>query len=72
MFNWFWAPAKGLKADIERHRKQEAEFLAKIQELEQQEQADPMVVSRLRTYRRFLYQLELSKAETVAKLGKKK
>lgn len=72
MIKYFWKDANGLKADIERHRKQEQELTAKIQELEAKDQEDPMVRACLRAYRRFLYQLELSKAEVVSKIGKRK
>ncbi len=72
MIKYFWKPANGLKADVERHRKEAQELQDKIAELESQNQEDPMVRASLRAYRRFLYQLELSKAETVSKIGKKK
>lgn len=68
--SWFWQDAKGLKADVERHRAKEAELDAKIAELEDKE--DPMSVACLRTYRRFRAQLLQSKAEVVTKIGKKK
>jgi len=66
---WFWNKAKGLNADIERHRAKEKELEAMIAELEGE--TDPMSVATLRTYRRFLYQLHLSKAEVVTKIGRK-
>lgn len=66
---FFWNKAKGLKADVERHRAKEKELEAKIAELEGKE--DPMSIAALRTYRRFLYQLHLSKANVVSKIGKK-
>lgn len=69
---FFWKPASGLKADIERHRKEEQELTKKLAELEAQDQNDPMVRAGIRAYRRFLYQLELSKCEVVSKIGKKK
>jgi hypothetical protein len=65
---WFWQDAKGLKADVERHRAQEAELDARIAELEDQE--DPMSVAALRSYRRFRAQLLQSKAEVFNKIGK--
>jgi hypothetical protein len=34
-------------------------------------ETDPMSIAALRTYRRFLYQLQLSKVEVVTKIGKK-
>lgn len=69
---FFWKDATGLKADIERHRAQESEIRAKIEDLEKQDQSDAMVASCLLTYRNFLYHLELSKAEVTNKIGKKK
>ena len=72
MIKYFWGETKGLKADIERHRSKEQELTTKIQELEAMDQSDPMTRASLRAYRRFLYQLELSKAEVVSKIGKNK
>jgi hypothetical protein len=66
---YFWNKAKGLNADIERHRAKEQELEAKIAELEGKE--DPMSIAALRTYRRFLYQLQVSKANVVSKIGRK-
>ena len=66
---YFWDKAKGLNADIERHRAKEKELESKIVELEGKE--DPMSIAALRVYRRFLYQLQLSKVEVVSKIGKK-
>ena len=66
---YFWDKAKGLKADIERHRAKEKELESKIAELEGKE--DPMSIAALRVYRRFLYQLQVSKVEVVSKIGKK-
>ena len=66
---YFWNKAKGLNADIERHRAKEKELEAKIAKLEGE--TDPMSIAALRTYRRFLYQLQLSKVEVVTKIGKK-
>lgn len=68
---FFWQNAKGLKADVERHRAKEAELDARIAELEARPD-DPMAVAALRTYRRFRAQLLQSKAEIVTKIGKKK
>ena len=68
---WFWQDAKGLKADVERHRAKEAELDAKIAELEARPD-DPMAVAALRVYRRFRAQLLQSKAEVVDKIGKRK
>ncbi len=67
---WFWQDAKGLKADVERHRAKEAELDARIAELEGKD--DPMSIAALRVYRRFRAQLLQSKAEVVNKIGKRK
>ena len=67
---YFWNKAKGLNADIERHRAKEQELEAKISELEGKQ--DPMSIAALRTYRRFLYQLQSSKANVVSMIGKQK
>lgn len=66
---FFWKPATGLNADIERHRVQEQELLKKIAELELKD--DPMSVRSLAAYRNFLLQLQTSKADVVSKIGKK-
>ena len=68
---WFWQDAKGLKADVDRHRAKEAELDARIAELEARPD-DPMAVAALRVYRRFRAQLLQSKAEVVTKIGKRK
>lgn len=71
---FFWGDASGLNADIERHRKQEKELEQKIAELEAmpEEKRLKTYESVLRTYRQFLYQLQVSKAEVVSKIGKAK
>ena len=66
---FFWGDAKGVKADVERHRAKEAELDARIAELEARSD-DPMAVASLRVYRRFRAQLLQSKAEVVTKIGK--
>jgi len=68
--SFFWQKTKGLNADIERHRAKEVELLAKIKELEVAIH-DPMNLAALRTYRRFLYVLQQSKANILSQLGKK-
>ncbi len=65
---FFWGDAKGVKADVERHRAKERELDARIAELEGKD--DPMSIAALRTYRRFRAQLLQSKAEVVNKIGK--
>jgi hypothetical protein len=67
---FFWKDTKGLKADVERHRAKEKEYMDKISELEGSE--DPMSVAALRVYRRHLNLLQNSKADVVDKIGKKK
>ena len=67
---FFWDKAKGLNADVERHRAKEAELDARIAELEAKD--DPMSIAALRVYRRFRAQLLQSKAEVVTKIGKRK
>ena len=66
---FFWDKAKGLKADVDRHRVKEAELDARIAELEGKD--DPMSVAALRVYRRFRAQLLQSKADVVTKIGRK-
>lgn len=66
---YFWDKTNGLNADIERHRAKEKELEAKIAGLEGKE--DPMSIAALRTYRRFLSQLQVSKAQVVNKIGRK-
>lgn len=66
---FFWKDAKGLKADVERHRAKEAEMDTRIAELEARPD-DPMAVASLRVYRRFRAQLLQSKAEVVSKIGR--
>jgi len=66
---FFWNKAKGLNADVERQRAKKQELEAKIAELEGKQ--DPMSIAALRTYRRFLYQLQSSKADVVSKIGRK-
>jgi len=70
MTKFFWGDAKGLKADVERHRAKEKELQDRIQELEGKD--DPMSIAALRVYRRFLGQLQQSKADVVSKIGKRK
>jgi len=66
---FFWDKAKGLNADIERHREKEKELVAKIAELEGKD--DEMSIASLRVIRHFLCQLQQSKADVVTKIGKK-
>lgn len=68
--NYFWQPATGLNADIERHRVQEKEIRDKISELE--ELNDEKYDRYLKVERYFLGQLLQSKADVVDQLGRKK
>lgn len=70
MTKFFWKDVP-LNADIERHRAQQKELEAKIAMLESGEQTKH-TEGYLRTYRHLLCQLLQSKAEVVAKIGKKK
>lgn len=74
MLKFFYKGAAGLKADIERHREQERELEEKIAKLEAipMNERDQFTEGYLRTYRHFLYQLHVSKAEVVSKIGKSK
>lgn len=65
---FFWKNTKGLKADVERHRAKEKEYMEKIADLEGKD--DPMSVAALRVYRRHLNLLQTSKADVVNKIGK--
>ena len=70
---YFWDPPGkkiGLKADIERHRKERIKLETEIAKREQS--TDPMAVSFVRTFRHFRCQLEQSFAEIVPKIGRKK
>lgn len=71
MVSYFWKKAAGANADIERHRDEERKLVQRIEELEAQDQNDPMVRQSLRTYRHFLCQLQQSKADAVDKIGRK-
>lgn len=67
---FFWSEAKGLNADISRHRIKEKELREKIAELEKEVLTDPGMDTYLQTYRYILLQLQDSKAEVVSKIGK--
>ena len=66
---YFWNKAKGIKADVDRHRAKEQELETRIADLEGE--TDEMSIAALRTYRHLLHQLHLSKAEVVTKIGRK-
>jgi hypothetical protein len=67
---YFWKEVP-LKADIERHRTQEKEIQDKIDLLESITEPTTIQLRALAAYRHFMYQLQLSKAEVVSKIGKK-
>lgn len=72
MSSYFWDPPGkevGLNADLERHRRHEAELDEKILALEGKEgEFDQFTLA---AYRHLRAQLLQSKAEVVAKLGRK-
>ena len=68
--SYFWKTV-GLKADIERHRKEEMYLQEKITELESIESLNESQKTRLRVYRNFMCLLLQSKAECTSKIGKK-
>ena len=67
---YFYSNAKGLNADIERHRKERDMLLQKISDLESSE--SEFKDGYLRAYKNFLFILEQSLANTVSQLGKNK
>lgn len=69
MTKFFWEDNIGVNADIDRHRKKEAELAVRIAELEVL--TDPDAEVWLRTYRHLMCQLQQSKADAVNKLGRK-
>lgn len=68
--SYFWKTV-GLKADIERHRKEELKLQEKITELESIEVPNESQTIHLIFYRNFMCLLLQSKAEVVNKLGRK-
>jgi hypothetical protein len=69
--SYFYGSTSGLKAEIERHRTEEAELRQKIAELEAEEPSKTRDRS-LQAYHYFLQALLDSKAQTTNKIGKKK
>lgn len=69
--SYFWKTV-GLKADIERHRKEELKLQEKITELESIEEPNESQTIHLRVYRNFMCLLLQSKAECTSKIGKKR
>ena len=69
---YFYKPATGLKADINRHREEAQELQRKIDDLEAIDNKSKSNKAALILYRHFLYLLNLSKAEAVSKIGKNK
>jgi len=68
--SYFWKTV-GLKADVERHRKEEIYLQEKITELESIEALNDSQTTLLRVYRNFMCLLLQSKAECTSKIGKK-
>ena len=68
--SYFWKTV-GLKADIERHRKEELKLQEKITELESIGAPNESQTIHLRVYRNFMCLLLQSKAECTSKIGKK-
>ena len=71
-FKFFWKEATGVKADIERHAKEEQHILDQIAELDKQDPTDPFVQRSLNTYFYFLDQVRRSKAHVTDKIGRGK
>lgn len=74
MIKFFYKCATGLKADIKRHCDREKELEEKIAELETipPNKRNQFTEVYIHTYRHLLYQLRVSKAEVVSKIGKAK
>ena len=68
--SYFWKRV-GLKADIDRHRKEEIYLQEKITELESIESLNDSQTTLLRVYRNFMCLLLQSKAECTSRIGKK-
>ena len=71
---YFWNKIEGLKADIERHTKEQRRLEKKILELEESLNQNPsceFAGRALETYRHFLNLLLDSKAQITSKIGKK-
>lgn len=71
-FKYFWKDAPGIKADIERHNKEEQHILSQIAELDQHDPTDPFVQRSLNTYFHFLEQIRRSRAYVTDKIGRGK
>lgn len=70
--SYFWTPRPiSLKADVARHREEQARLEAKIAELEMIAHPTDMEARALRAYRSFLTQLLQSKAEVTSKIGRR-
>lgn len=72
MGKYFCEDAKGLKADLDRHRAREADLDAKIAEIEAIVEPTTLDVAVLNAYRNLRGRLLQSKAEVVSKIGKQK
>lgn len=65
---YFYSDASGLKADIARHRKAEADLVERMAKLDPN---DPKYKVVYDSYQWILAELRQSKAEVVSKIGKK-
>lgn len=73
--NYFWNKVNGLKADIERHTKEQQKLEKKILEIEQileKNPSDEFAKRSLKSYMHFLNLLLDSKAQLTSKIGKNK
>lgn len=72
MQKYFWKPAAGLKADVERHLLEEARLIALVEGLEAEPELTVFQDRYLRTLSSVLYNLQQSKAEAASRIGAKK
>lgn len=68
--SFFVTQCKSIKADVERHSQAERDLRAKIASLKNS--TDDMDVAACKSYEQLLQKLVESKAEVVAKIGRKK
>ena len=74
MKNFFYKKASGVNADLARHLQMQKELETRVSEAEASVATDPtdkFAATYLRTYRELLNQLNDSKANVVAKIGRK-
>jgi hypothetical protein len=72
MQKYFWKPATGLKADVERHRREEARLVALVEGLEAEPELTEFQDRYLKTLCSILCHMQQSKADVVSKIGTKK